>query len=192
MTCLAARPIGLSSAASIAGSAACTSTVTGARGAGARARAISSKRNCATIETRMTDSDRALLVELRKLLLELHKTLIDWQRTDYERVRGRLQTSQLLNVMFNDPEFAWLRSMSGLIVRIELRSAGPPSRQAAGTECPRHDRVRSARRGRARSDRARSRIGLRAALSCGAAGAAGSGAGAPRSRRAVEAAAAGV
>jgi len=67
----------------------------------------------------MTDSDRALLVELRRLLLELHKTLIDWQRTDYERVRGRLQTTQLLTVMFNDPEFAWLRSMSGLIVRID-------------------------------------------------------------------------
>ena len=67
----------------------------------------------------MTDADRALLVELRRLLLQLHKTLIDWQRADYERVRGRLQTTQLLNIMFNDPEFAWLRSMSGLIVRID-------------------------------------------------------------------------
>ena len=67
----------------------------------------------------MTESDRALLVELRKYLLQLHKTLIDWQRADYERVRGRLQTTQLLNVMFNDPAFAWLRTMSGLIVRID-------------------------------------------------------------------------
>ena len=67
----------------------------------------------------MTDADRALLVELRKLLLQLHKTLIDWQRADYERVHGRLQVTQLLNVMFNDADFAWLRSMSGLIVRID-------------------------------------------------------------------------
>ena len=67
----------------------------------------------------MTDADRALLVELRRLLLQLHKTLIDWQRADYERVHGRLQVTQLLNVMFNDAEFAWLRSMSGLIVRID-------------------------------------------------------------------------
>ena len=75
----------------------------------------------------MTDAERALLVELRRLLLQLHKTLIDWQRTDYERVRGRLQTTQLLNVMFNDPEFAWLRSMSGLIVRIdEALEVKPP------------------------------------------------------------------
>lgn len=67
----------------------------------------------------MTDSDRALLVELRRLLLQLHKTLIDWQRAEYEGTHGRLQTTQLLNVMFNDPEFAWLRLMSGLIVRID-------------------------------------------------------------------------
>lgn len=67
----------------------------------------------------MTESDRALLVELRQRLLQLHKTLIDWQRVEYERVHGRLQTTQLLNVMFNDPEFQWLRSMSGLIVRID-------------------------------------------------------------------------
>jgi hypothetical protein len=67
----------------------------------------------------MTDAERALLVELRRLLLQLHKTLIDWQRADYEQLHGRLQTTQLLNVMFNDPEFAWLRSMSGLIVRID-------------------------------------------------------------------------
>jgi hypothetical protein len=67
----------------------------------------------------MTDADRALLVELRRLLLQLHKTLIDWQRAEYEGQHGRLQTSQLLNILFNDPEFAWLRSMSGLIVRID-------------------------------------------------------------------------
>ena len=83
----------------------------------------------------MTDSDRALLGELRKYLLQLHKTLIDWQRADYERVRGRLQTTQLLNVMFNDPEFAWLRSMSGLIVRID-EALDPPSRPEAATARP--------------------------------------------------------
>ena len=67
----------------------------------------------------MTDADRALLLELRRLLLQLHKTLIDWQRAEYEGTYGRLQTTQLLNVMFNDAAFAWLRSMSGLIVRID-------------------------------------------------------------------------
>jgi len=67
----------------------------------------------------MTDADRTLLTELRRLLLQLHKALIDWQRSEYETVHGRLQTTQLLNVLFNDPAFAWLRTMSGLIVRID-------------------------------------------------------------------------
>lgn len=82
----------------------------------------------------MNDADRALLAELRRLLLHLHKTLIDWQRTDYERVKGRLQTTQLLNVIFNDPEFAWLRSMSGLIVRIDetLEAKDPESVSESG------------------------------------------------------------
>lgn len=75
----------------------------------------------------MDDAERALLVELRRLLLELHKTLIDWQRAEYELDHGRLQTTRLLDVMFNDAEFAWLRSMSGLIVRIdEALETKPP------------------------------------------------------------------
>lgn len=82
----------------------------------------------------MNDADRALLVELRRVLLQLHKTLIDWQRTDYERVHGRLQSTQLLNVLFNDPSFAWLRSMSGLIVRIDetLEAKTPDAETGTG------------------------------------------------------------
>ena len=82
----------------------------------------------------MTDADRALLGELRRLLLQLHKTLIDWQRAEYEQSRGRLQTTQLMNVIFNDPEFAWLRSMSGLIVRIDetLEAKEPESVSESG------------------------------------------------------------
>jgi hypothetical protein len=81
----------------------------------------------------MNESDRALLAELRHLLLQLHKTLIDWQRADYERMHGRLQTSQLLNVIFDDPAFAWLRTMSGLIVRIdEALESKPPDVSETG------------------------------------------------------------
>ena len=81
----------------------------------------------------MNDTERALLVELRNLLLQLHKTLIDWQRADYERVHGRLQTTQLLNVLFNDASFAWLRSMSGLIVRIDETLAAKTPDAETGT-----------------------------------------------------------
>ena len=153
----------------------------------ARAGHARSTRNCVTIELRMNDADRALLVELRRLLLQLHKTLIDWQRAEYERVHGRLQTTQLLNVMFNDPAFAWLRSMSGLIVRID-ETLDPPSKTAADSAEPAESGplVAAARELIAPG----SRLAVRAALSRGAAGAARRGAGAPRSRHAVEAAAA--
>ncbi|MEO7134936.1 MAG: hypothetical protein ABI024_12025 [Vicinamibacterales bacterium] len=81
----------------------------------------------------MNDAERALLVELRNLLLQLHKTLIDWQRADYERVHGRLQTTQLLNVLLNEASFAWLRSMSGLIVRIDETLAAKTPEAETGT-----------------------------------------------------------
>lgn len=82
----------------------------------------------------MNDRDRALLIELRRLLLQLHKTLIDWQRQDYETVHGRLQTTQLLQAIFNDPAFGWLRSMSGLIVTIDEALEVKPSRPESVTE----------------------------------------------------------
>ena len=79
----------------------------------------------------MNDADRSLLRELRTVLLHLHKTLIDWQRAEYELDHGAMQPMQLLQVIFNDEQFAWLRSMSGLIVRIdEALEAKPPETPA--------------------------------------------------------------
>lgn len=101
----------------------------------------------------MNERDRALLIELRRLLLQLHKTLIDWQRTDYERLHGRLQTTQLLQVIFNDPAFAWLRTMSGLIVRIdEALEAKPPDPPSRPEDAPARSRRSSLADRRAEAD----------------------------------------
>jgi len=67
----------------------------------------------------MHDSERRLLFELRKTLLTLHKTLLDWERVSYERVHGRTSAGELLKVIMEDPQFAWLRPISELIVRID-------------------------------------------------------------------------
>ena len=67
----------------------------------------------------MTPSERQLLFDLRKALLHLHKTLLDWERSAYERVHGRASASVLLKVIVEDPQFAWLRPISELIVRID-------------------------------------------------------------------------
>ena len=75
----------------------------------------------------MTDADRTLFRALRTALLHLHKTLIDWQRAEYEMDHGPMATTQLLQVIFSDEAFAWLRPMSGLIVAIdEALEAKPP------------------------------------------------------------------
>jgi hypothetical protein len=67
----------------------------------------------------MTDAERVLLTDLRRALLHLHKTLLDWERADYEMVHGRMEPMQALQLIYNHEQFAWLRPMSGLIVRID-------------------------------------------------------------------------
>ena len=67
----------------------------------------------------MHDSERRRLFELRKSLLHLHKTLLDWERAAYERIHGRTSPGELLKVAMEDPQFAWLRPISELIVKID-------------------------------------------------------------------------
>ena len=67
----------------------------------------------------MKPADRQLLFDLRKALLHLHKTMLDWERSAYERVHGRASAGELLKVIVEDPQFAWLRPISELIVRID-------------------------------------------------------------------------
>ena len=67
----------------------------------------------------MKDSERRLLSELRRALLPLHKTLLEWERTAYERKHGRVAKGELLRVIVTDPQFAWLRPVSELIVKID-------------------------------------------------------------------------
>ena len=71
----------------------------------------------------MKDTDRQLLIDLRAALLNLHKTLLEWERAAYERIHGRTSPGTLLTALMNDPQFAWLRPLSELIVRIDERLA---------------------------------------------------------------------
>lgn len=68
----------------------------------------------------MEDAQRAGLRELRGRLLHLHKVLLDDARVAYELDRGRVgSNSNLLQLVINDPWFAWLHSLSELLVRID-------------------------------------------------------------------------
>src|SRR6266550_3690340 len=61
----------------------------------------------------------AELKNVRHALLRLHKTLLDWERAAYERIHGRQSSNALLDALLKDPQFAWLRPISQLIVRID-------------------------------------------------------------------------
>jgi catechol 2,3-dioxygenase len=60
------------------------------------------------------------LADLRSRLLHLHKVLLDDARAAYELDRGRVGSpGHLLQLVIDDPWFAWLHALSGLIVRID-------------------------------------------------------------------------
>jgi hypothetical protein len=66
--------------------------------------------------------------ELRLGLLRLHKTLLDAERDAYERVHGQVTGGELLQLVINHEQFAWLHPVSELIVRIdELLGADEPA-----------------------------------------------------------------
>jgi hypothetical protein len=69
----------------------------------------------------MTPTDvRERLTKLRNGLLPLHKYLLDSERGAYERdVAPITSTGQFLDLVLNDPWFAWLRELSQLIVVID-------------------------------------------------------------------------
>lgn len=60
-----------------------------------------------------------LLRNGRDLLLKLHKTLLDHERRIYEGINGATTPAQFLNILLEDPDFAWMRKFSSLIVEID-------------------------------------------------------------------------
>lgn len=75
----------------------------------------------------MSERNRTRLRNLRGQLLHLHKVLLDDTRVAYEMDRGRVgSNATLLQLVISDPWFAWLHSLSELIVRID-QTAEPDS-----------------------------------------------------------------
>src|SRR5579875_2404560 len=71
---------------------------------------------------------RERLSELRQSLLTLHKALLDSERTAYEISHGPIASAgAFLQLLINDPWFAWLRPVTTLIVQMDeaLASKNP-------------------------------------------------------------------
>jgi hypothetical protein len=67
----------------------------------------------------LADSQVHHLVELRLRLLRLHKSLLDMERQDFEKRFGRVSSGELLQLVINHAQFAWLRMIPALVVQID-------------------------------------------------------------------------
>ena len=65
------------------------------------------------------EATREQLKNLRRALLRLHKALLDDERLAYERIYGQVTGGELLQLVINQEQFAWLHSISELIVSID-------------------------------------------------------------------------
>lgn len=67
------------------------------------------------------------LRDLRNKLLHLHRMLLDTERITYEQVRGRVSNAELLQLVIEHEQFAWLHRISELVVQIdEMLQADEP------------------------------------------------------------------
>jgi hypothetical protein len=62
---------------------------------------------------------RSALRDVSKALLPLHRALIDAAKDDYAFGIGAVKPSQLLQLLNDDPFFAWLKPLTSLIVDID-------------------------------------------------------------------------
>jgi hypothetical protein len=84
------------------------------------AAAHANRTNASRPTAALSEVRRSQLNELRTRLLHLHKALLDDARVAYEMDRGSVgSNANLLQLVISDPWFAWLHSISELIVRID-------------------------------------------------------------------------
>jgi hypothetical protein len=63
--------------------------------------------------------DLAKLRDLRSRLLYLHKSLLEMERQNFESKSGRVRPGELLQLVLNNSQFAWLRIITALVVEVD-------------------------------------------------------------------------
>ncbi|BAY25158.1 hypothetical protein NIES2100_49620 [Calothrix sp. NIES-2100] len=72
-------------------------------------------------------NQQQFLRNLRNKFLSLHSSLLDTERIAYEQVRGRVSSTELLQLVIDHEQFAWLHHISELVVQIdEMLAADEP------------------------------------------------------------------
>ena len=59
------------------------------------------------------------LTDIRLRLLRLHRALLDAEKAEHERSHGAIAPAAFLQLLIGDPRFAWLSTMSELIVQLD-------------------------------------------------------------------------
>ncbi len=79
----------------------------------------------------LNDETRSKLKALSKSLLRLHKILLDAAKAEYEAAHGTINgANRYLQLVIDDPHFAWLRKISSLVALIdEAASVRRPATQ---------------------------------------------------------------
>ena len=68
----------------------------------------------------MSTTGQQRLQQLRNALLDLHEALIKTERVNYERAGGPIESpNHFLQLLIDDPWFAWLHPLSQLIVALD-------------------------------------------------------------------------
>src|SRR2546423_9532524 len=86
-----------------------------------------------TSESLISAESRERLRRVSRALLRLHKALLDDERTQFERLRGRIESSgEFLQLVLHDEWFAYLRPLSALVVQVDkLLDAEEATREKA-------------------------------------------------------------
>lgn len=59
------------------------------------------------------------LLEARTRVLALHEALVKAERDEYERLYGRVEPGEFLNVLLHDEDYAWLRPMTRAVIELD-------------------------------------------------------------------------
>lgn len=71
-------------------------------------------------QEKLSDETRQQLKDLSRAFLRLHKTLLDGAKAEYEAKNGKIPNPNVyLQLVLDDPHFAWLRKISSLIALID-------------------------------------------------------------------------
>ena len=71
------------------------------------------------IYKKMNQQLKDRLLELRLKILQQHKIMLEFERREFEALFGRINAGELLQLLINHAQFAWLHRMSELVVFID-------------------------------------------------------------------------